>query len=356
MAEAVRTPSCQSPTAGKAPRIERDRDLDIARLLAAILILLSHASQEYWKAGGPPILDRMPWTIVGSLSLAGRVPFFLFLAGYFAARSLNKGAGSSRPYIKKRIVALLPPYLFWNMLSMIAIYIAVVGGFQMMKSDRIDGAAMFMRIVGIGLHPANASLWFIRDLLLCAFLAPLLKRLGVWILIPCVTLAIVPELPIHLVDVGCPRPSSLGYFGLGMLLVLIPRGTTARLFPRPGLGLLLCLGAGLTFLIGDFPQPALGGCSVGALGILLSARFVDQSLPAVADWMSRHANASFIVFAANSPYLAVVRQLYNKYEPAVPVWLYFGVLILLFFALCVASHTLIRRYCPKALVVITGGR
>src|SRR4051812_2325332 len=69
---------------------ERDRSIDIARMAAAFLIVIYHASQSYALGGGGPVFGRSLWSIVGDLSLWGRVPFFFFLSGCFAARTLQK--------------------------------------------------------------------------------------------------------------------------------------------------------------------------------------------------------------------------------------------------------------------------
>ena len=325
-------------------------------MFAAVLILILHGSASYVVAGGGPIFGREAYLIAGGLGLWGRVPFFFFLSGYFAMRSLEKSPDHAGPFVKKRVTTLLPPYLFWNFVAFSLMWVAVQAGFRLAGDSRVDPFAMLMRVTGFGLHPAGDSLWFVRDLLICSCFAPLLHRLGFWILIPCIGLTITPDIPTELLEHGCPRPSSLGYFGLGMLLFHVPAGTIGRWFPRPGTSFLLCLLVGLAFVIGEFPRPDLAGVACGALGILLFGHFIDRSAPRLATWMSRHVNASFIIFAANAPYYAVVKQLYIRYQPPVPQSVYFVVLTALFFFMAIAFHSLVKRFFPKALILITGGR
>jgi hypothetical protein len=52
----------------------------------------------------------------------------------------------------------------------------------------------------------------------------------------------------------------------------------------------------------------------------------------------------------------VARQIYLHYPIPLPVWVYFIVVIVIFFALCLGFHAWVERYFPKALIVITGGR
>ena len=286
----------------------------------------------------------------------GRVPFFFFLGGYFAARSLGKNPGDTAQFLKRRFIALLPPYLFWNLVSVSLMAAALVAGFQLVETDHLDLTTILMRITGFGLHPADASLWFIRDFLICICFAPLLMRLGVWSLIPCMVLAIIPEIPDDLFKHGFPRLSSLGYFGIGMLLALAPRGITAKLFPRPGRACIMILCVGLVYAICDFPKPGLAGVILGALGILLTGQFIDQSIPKLAAWMGKHASASFIIFAANAPLLAVAKQAYIRYQFGIPLALYFTVLTIAFFFLSIAFHSLVKRYLPGLLMLVSGGR
>lgn len=357
-AEAAKTsnPALSGEEPQASVKRERNRSIDVARMVAAILILLLHASESYATAGGDLVLGRPAWTFVGNLTMWGRVPFFFFLSGYFATLSLAKLQPGDPAFLKKRFKVLIPPYLFWNAVSFLLMWIAVAKGFNLIGNSRTDPAAMVMRITGFGLHPAGASLWFIRDLILCSLFAPLLKRMGLWIFIPCLALTIIPDTPQSLFEQGVPRLSSLGFFGLGMLLAYLPAGLTSRLFPKAGIGLLLCLLVGLAYAVWDFPRPGLAGVSIGALAILLAGRFISESFPKIAEWMGANANASFVIFAANSPYLAAVKQLHIKYHFVDSLLLYFAVLTTVFFFLAIGFYAFVKKYIPGALVLISGGR
>ena len=347
------TPATELPP----PVTERDRSIDIARMAAAFLIVVYHAAESYAMTGGGPVLGRPLWSVVGDVSLWGRVPFFFFLSGCFAARSLQKHPDGAGPFLKKRLTALVPPYLFWNLVSLSMLWIAARAGVEAAQDERVVGlAAAGKQLVGIGMAPATGPLWFVRDLIICSCLAPLLKRLGPWLLVPCVALTIVPEISPAWISVGCPRPSSLGYFGIGMLLNYVPRGTTELIFPKAGLGFLLCLALGLAHSVFGLPRPSLAGVACGAMGILLLGRYIDSAWPKPGEWLGRNANASFIIFAANVPFFAVARQLYPKLPAGIPMLLYYGGLALVFVFLAIAAHHAIKRFFPKLLFVVSGGR
>jgi peptidoglycan/LPS O-acetylase OafA/YrhL len=335
---------------------ERERSIDIARMAAAFLIVLYHSSESYSMSGGGPIFGRPLWSVVGDFSLWGRVPFFFFLSGCFAARSLQKHPDATGSFLKKRLSALVPPYLFWNLVSFSMLWLAARAGVQAAQDGRADLAAAAEQIVGIGMAPANGPLWFVRDLILCSCLAPLLKRFGPWLLVPCVALTIIPEIPDAWISQGCPRPSSLGYFGIGMLLSYVPRGTMDLVFPKPGLGLLLCLLLGLVHSSFGLPKPSLAGVACGALGILLLGRYVDSAWPKLADWLGRNANASFMIFAANVPFFAVARGIYPRLPSGIPPLVYYWGLAVIFVFAAIAAHLMIKRFFPKLLFVVSGGR
>jgi peptidoglycan/LPS O-acetylase OafA/YrhL len=334
----------------------RDPSIDIARLCAAFLIVLFHAGESYSMAGGPDFDGRPPWMIVGNLSLWGRVPFFFFLAGCFAARSLSKPGVSGGSFVWKRFKGLGTPYLFWNAVSLLMLWLALRAGASFAGQPTLDATAALGKLTGIGTLPANGPLWFVRDLILVSLLAPFLRKLGPWLLVPSVSLIILPEISQRSIELGVPRPSSFGYFGIGMLLCYLPKGTFGKLFPKPGLGLLLCLGLGVIHTVWNLAPSRFAGVSVGAMGILLAGCYIHRSFPRIADFLARHAGASFIVFAANVPFFAVARFLYPRVETKVPHLAYFFGLSIVFFILALVGHHLTRRYLPRLLTLISGGR
>jgi peptidoglycan/LPS O-acetylase OafA/YrhL len=343
-------------TSTAALAAKRDPSIDIARLCAAFLIVLFHAGESYSMAGGPDIGGNPPWLIVGNLSLWGRVPFFFFLAGCFAARSLAKPGASAGGFVSSRIKGLGIPYLFWNGVSLAMLWVALRAGASFSSEPVLTTGAALGKLTGIFFMPANGPLWFIRDLILASLLAPLLRKLGPWLLVPSISLIILPEIPLEWMERGCPRPSSFGYFGIGMLLSYLPKGTFGKLFPNLGLGLLLCLSLGVVHSIWHLTPSRFGGVSVGAMGILLTGCYIHRSFPRIAEFMARHSSASFIVFAANVPFFAVARFLYPRVEGKIGYLPYFFGLAVLFFVLALVAHHLIRGYFPRLLVLISGGR
>lgn len=334
-----------------SPAASHDRSLDIARVVAAFLIVLYHAASAYHLVGGPPIAGYEPWLVVGNLSLWGRVPFFFFLSGYLAARTLAKPGASTGSFVGKRFKALGIPYLFWNSVCLAMLIVSLKRGASFHSESMPTLGSAIAQLTGVGEEPANGPLWFVRDLMLASCLAPLMKKAGPWLLVPCITLILLPE-----ISTDYPRPSSLGYFGIGMLLNYVPKGTFRTLFPKPGLGLFLCFCMGLIHAIWLLPISPFAGVAVGAMGILLAGCYIDKSWPRLAGFISRHANASFLIFVAHVPVFSAARYLYRSMDPQPQPALFFAGLAAVFIVGAVASHHLLKEKFPLILKVVSGGR
>jgi peptidoglycan/LPS O-acetylase OafA/YrhL len=333
----------------------RDRSIDIARMVAAAFIVVYHASETYSLIGGGNVLGRTPWEVVGNLGLWGRVPFFLLLSGYFAAVSLTRRNPTWWEFFKKRLVSLGPPFLFWNAVALVMLAVAVNRGVQFQREHELTVATVLMKLTCIGMGSANGPLWFVRDILLASMLAPLARRCGSWLLIPCLLLVIIPDIPIEWKEMGCPRPSSFGYFGIGMLLYQLPKGIAGQFFPKPLWGFLLILGVGLIHVIFSIYPAAFVGPALGALGILLLGRYFHESWPAFGKWVAENAGASFMIFATNIPYFAVVRQIYFRLPAWVPPLAFMILSAVVLILGVIAFHRWVKNRCPRLLLVLGGG-
>lgn len=102
--------------------------------------------------------------------------FFVF-AGYFFFNNIPEKGVSFKWFAEKwqrRIRTLLIPFLFWNLLFVLAYYIkscvSIRNGLSLTGFLSYDNGPLHWFIFG----PANHPLWFIRDLMLMTLLAPLL--------------------------------------------------------------------------------------------------------------------------------------------------------------------------------------
>ncbi|MBQ8364620.1 MAG: acyltransferase [Bacteroidaceae bacterium] len=106
------------------------------------------------------------------------VPVLFIISGYFFFR--NSSIKEQIPFadkLKRRIHSLLIPYLIWNTIAILFLYIRfnVVAHEDYTLTDYISGYWDFSQRHND--DPANGPLWYMRDLMIVSICAPLLYRL-----------------------------------------------------------------------------------------------------------------------------------------------------------------------------------
>lgn len=76
--------------------------------------------------------------------------------------------------------------------------------------------AAFGRCLGIAGHPVDAPMWFLRDIIIYTAAAPLLYRLGDYLLWAGMVMLSLNYFALDLADHDYPIANSLGFFLLGM--------------------------------------------------------------------------------------------------------------------------------------------
>lgn len=157
------------------------KTFDFLRFPLAVLVVYLHIDAmplikvldfNWCNSDGSPIYYAITILIVKIASLA--VPCFFVISGYRLFNSLGKlSLAVYGQKIRKRIKTLVIPYIIWNILAMIYLYIT---------QDIEPKSWQF-----VFLSPANFPLWFMRDLIVMTFLFPLfywgIKLLGGYITI-----------------------------------------------------------------------------------------------------------------------------------------------------------------------------
>lgn len=145
----------------------------------------------HWFANTDSALDTLRpdavWPVAASVAKAVRVFLsdngvgsFFFISGFlfFAGGSMNRSRYVGK--LRKRINTLLIPYLLWNI-----IFVVWLWSHQLpLMRDIFPGSAHYSFdwgsfISGLMFTPVphNANLWFIRELMICVLLVPLLLPL-----------------------------------------------------------------------------------------------------------------------------------------------------------------------------------
>ena len=344
--------------AGKNQQDGRNIGIDLSRVMAAFAIVCYHTMMFYDENGGQTVMGIHLSQLVGGLFLWGRVPFFLILSGYLASRSLSKPGVSIRRFVQTRVIGLGVPYLVWNALAL-----AMQSAAPLLSVTYGDAAAQgpgfyVAAILGIGSAPADYPMWFIRDIIVLSCLAPLFFRFRNWIFVPAMVLVCLPAISGGWLDFGMPRPSSWGYYALGMLIHQLDVRRLGALSASPMQGWIMCLALGCLSVF-------IPGITLGAIGPLLGAFSLFLLGQAIAGGNARLANlilsatpATFLIFAANGPIIGSIKRLLIRYADLdnSQKLLFYCLLPFVLTVLLVITHNQIRKFFPKLLFPLTGGR
>jgi hypothetical protein len=292
----------------EASKLEKNRfiELDVGRVIASLLILYVHSLGEDQVKYAFEFFGTPPNKWLGGIFLDGRVPYFFMIAGFFAAKSLNKP--STNPFYLHKIKSLLLPLLFWNFFSLAIHYAGqfIISSYESPLYSR-GTLHLFRLMLGIGVLPANPPTWFIRDLALCFMILPLIWRYRSFYLLPAISLIVTQEFFDYRVEY--PKFYSLGFFMIGVFAFEIKVWKYTSILKRPFLLLFLIMLVGLAVTARVIPNPPVLGPVIGALAIFLLASLICRHFPKIAQLMSLAAPAAFLVYCAHMPALAINREL-----------------------------------------------
>ena len=297
------------------------------------------------------------------------VASFFFISGYlfFAGEPMTRERYKKKVY--KRVFSLLIPYILWNVLYLLFIrahYLPVFSslfprmqevGFTMTWGQMLKG--MFFTA-----SPHNASLWFIRELMTCVILVPLLYR-GIcrwpqW-LMAAFGIAYLVALHYELQYLSY-LADSLFFFTLGAALSVRGCDLVRTAAGKGWMSALLFLagGAAYWYCMERWPMYAAVIKFAGLLNVILLA-------VCIASWFARRGvrantfltGATFFVFASH-PFLIAhftmfLARVFKPQSDLAITGLYFiGYFALL--ALLLGSYWLLAKVSPKAAAWLTGKR
>lgn len=167
----------------------------IASLLAEILIVILHYSIFFVRdietlgyAYSNFFFTKGVLKIISNSTISiGRSSFFFFLSGYLLFKGLEK-KGVYKRKIFSRIKSLGIPYVVWNVLASPWITAVLLPVFVLFMPWLGTAREVSFQDVFLGsspqYYPANAPLWFLRELFLVSLLSPILlriiKSIGIW--------------------------------------------------------------------------------------------------------------------------------------------------------------------------------
>lgn len=170
MTAAVLSSSSLSATQEETPRIGRLLDIDRAKGLTIILVVIGHIAARDRPTGND-------WYILLQFLINSfHMPFFMYLAGYVFFYSAN--ASNPRPtywgYVRRRAERLLIPYLAVGLLIVVGKFAA--RGLVHVDNLGVDIASAFRALLWDTGHSPAESIWFVFVLFIYCISVPLLLR------------------------------------------------------------------------------------------------------------------------------------------------------------------------------------
>lgn len=160
-----------------------DKDLSQAisclRLPLALLIVFGHSdilSFPIYSHGEIALFEQsnisIPVCFFSLVLFGSAVPLFFMISGYlFFVKNDSFNTSLYKSKLNKRLTTLLVPYLIWNLLYVLfnILIVAYKGG----EIDFLSQIISLWKMSGQP-YPADPALWFVRDLMVCMILSPVI--------------------------------------------------------------------------------------------------------------------------------------------------------------------------------------
>ncbi len=348
-------------------RIDREVSLriDVLKILLMVMVVMIHAEKGV-QAYVDPVPPVAEWVVLffGHNLCRAAVPLFFTISAYLLFSTFETSPAAYLKMLKKRVRSVLVPFLLVNLFFMALILvfhkIPYIGDLNYLKER-----GYFEILVGIGGHPVDYTLWFLRDLMIYFLLAPVFDALAreapitglialylIWNLVP------QGGIPIEF--------SGAFFFYLGCFLARtdFPVKTLCRfkyvvgavwlVLAVFGIHLEYANDLGAAFFLAHRLNLALGVCLFWCV----------SAIPAVRDnaFLHKIAPYAFFVYLAHEPTLSyliyVTRFLFELWRPSgvFGTVFYYFLLTALTFGIALGLGRLLARRLPRVYAVITGGR
>ncbi|WP_200878584.1 acyltransferase family protein [Sphingobacterium sp. ML3W] len=322
-----------------------------------------------------PIFSSI-FTLFSKIILEICVPLFYFISGFlFFYKTPVFNTHTYLGKLKKRARSLLIPYVFWNLVVLLLLYLAqtflggsLISGKSKLITDysMLDWLWAFWDTSMISSHldkslPINSPFWFIRDLMVVVLFSPLiyivLKKLkGIAVIL--LGILWITNQWMYLPGFSF---ASLFFFAAGAYFSIHNKNFVEVLKPRLSMAILFYPIMALTDLYLWGPQWNAylhgGGIIIGlVLAIGLSAHFIAKGT-----WSDSTSlgNSSFFIFAYHRlPLVFVIKFLFKIIHPNSEIEL------LLLYIVCPAItillglliYNVLKKYLPRFTSLISGGR
>ena len=298
------------------------------------------------------------------------VTLFSLISGYYL---FAKGERWTVPnyieILRKRFSSLLIPYVLWNLLCILALWIknfiglhwAISFAFNATEYDQVTNHSLFEMIM----WPIDGPLWYIRELIYMVVLSPL-----VYILCRHRIIGAIAVLSLYLLPIVAPH---LGfYFPLNDIQVHFIVGTYLALHKWNILGIArrmkwisYAVGGAYIIAIG-LGVIALGESYSGIMKAFVALALINLGYElylrqnALYYFFARNASATFFMYAAHwILYINIIRGTLTSFLPSDGSMTDVFILITTFILVSIATlytYRLMSRAMPSVLSFLSGGR
>ncbi|MEE9330721.1 MAG: acyltransferase [Methylophilaceae bacterium] len=295
------------------------------------------------------------------------VPMFFLISGYFFFLGLNWSISNYKKQIIKRFKSLVVPFLFWNLIVLIA-YIAIQeipAMHNMLSGDKqkiltYNMMELLNTFFGFTQYPIAYQFWFIRDLIIISIASPIVyymvKKAPFAYILVLLALWLIDYWPIYI-----PSLASLLFFSIGAFLAI----NHISFFKYDHYGKVM-LSIYILVLILDVLTKRLWFSQyvhhVGILFGLMSVLYLTsilQKTSAIKKILLSLSGFSFFVFAFHEPLLLGLKKaaykIFSPQSDLLITTLYFACPIIVVL-ISMGVYLGVRNVAPKFLAITTGGR
>jgi surface polysaccharide O-acyltransferase-like enzyme len=295
------------------------------------------------------------------------VPLFFLISAYLFFFGIEWSKHSYLLKLTSRVRTLLIPFIFWNVVTLMAIALAqhipatkvfFSGGNPLIATygffEFIDA------IFGITRSPIAYQFWFIRDLILLVLLTPAIYLLIKHVPLICLSLLSLNWL-LELLPLSMPSPEALLFFSVGACFGLSKKS----LFSHDKYGVVVLVSYLVVVTVSTVGtnqpfQPYLHklGIVLGVLSALYSSKLVMRHVQ-LSQLLIGLSASSFFVYAAHEPLLTVLRKIsFSLVQPAnsLSVLALYFLIPTITILLTIFAYRVSVQVVPKFTRMVVGGR
>ncbi|PRD56485.1 acyltransferase family protein [Sphingobacterium gobiense] len=295
--------------------------------------------------------------------------YFLISGYYLFKRFVEWNNDVYAGQLKKKIRTLLIPYLLWNLILIVAIYVKyhlfAYFGLGSPANNAADRAAL-VENSGYNLlwgMPINFPLWYMRDLICMTLISPFFYLVFKYLRIYGLLLLAVFYFTVHHTDIPGFSSTAVFFFGVGAYFaqhqknpLLLSEGIKSQLLLLAAVLLLIC-----TLLNGTVYHEYVLRLFVpiGAVALINIFDIINKK-EGVRNVLAKLAPTSFFIYVAHEVY--IINWLKGGWASLAINTSGWGKLLgyfivpLLCIGVCIGLYSILKKISPALLGILTGGR